>query len=159
MAKDISGNPQSGTKADFPAKAPEAVGAPKSPGRRRFIAGLGAATAAVSSGVLAPIIAASSASAREPNGIPSPGPGGGNQRVAESFELRFQTAIAEAAVSVPGHPNNGDETHYPNRIGNYSKGLPHNNLGEVDLNAYNAMLKAISTSKPSDFNRIALGGS
>jgi hypothetical protein len=158
MAKAISSSPQSGTKTDFPAKADEAAGAPKSPGRRRFIAGLGAATAAVSTGILAPIIAASSASAREPNGLPSPGPSGGNQRVAESFELRFQAAIAEAAVPVPGHPNNGDETRFPNRIGNYSKGLPHNSFGEVNLNAYNAMLKAVSTGRPSDFNLIALGG-
>ncbi len=118
MAKEISGNQQSETKADLPAKARETIGAPKSPGRRRFIAGLGAATAAVSTGVLAPIIAASSASAREPNGIPNPGPGTGNQRVGESFELRFEAAIAEAAVPVPGPPNNGGETYYTNRIGN-----------------------------------------
>lgn len=104
MAKDISSNLQSGTKADFPAKARESLGAPESPGRRRFIAGLGAATVAVSTGVLAPIIAASSASAREPNGIPNPGPGSGNQRVTESFEFRFEAAIAEASVPVPAIP-------------------------------------------------------
>jgi hypothetical protein len=61
-------------------------------------------------------------------------------------------------LPVPGHPNNGDETRYPSRIGNYSKGLPHNSFGEVNPNAYNALLKAVSTGRPSDFNLIPLGG-
>ena len=76
----------------------------------------------------------------------------------ESFEIRLEAALAEAAVPVPGHPNNGDETLYSNRIGNFSKGLPHNGSGEVNPNAYNALLKAVSTGKPSDFNLIPLGG-
>ena len=35
MAKDISGNLQSGTKADFPAKAREAIGGPNRPAAAR----------------------------------------------------------------------------------------------------------------------------
>ena len=158
MVKDISGNQQSGTKADLRPKARESAGAPKSPGRRRFIAGLGAATAAVSTGVLAPIVAASSAGARETNDSTATRMSGGNSRVVEAFQLRYQAALAEAAVPVPGHPNNGDENLYPSRFGNYSKGLPHNNFGEVDPNAYNALLKAVSSGRPSDFNHIPLGG-
>ncbi len=162
MAKDISGKHQTGTNAESPEKTGGSTGAPRSPARRRFIAGLGAATAAVSTGILTPIVAAPSASARETDKVPNDftlgGPNGGNQRVVGSFDLRFEAALAEAAVPVPGHPNNGDENLYPSRIGNYSKGLPHNSLGEVDPNAYNAMLKAVSSGKPSDFNLIPLGG-
>ena len=63
MAKDSTASlARSGNRRSRLAKS---TGAPKSPGRRRFIAGLGAATAAVSTGVLAPIVAATSASARE----------------------------------------------------------------------------------------------
>src|SRR5207302_10833732 len=36
--------------------------------------------------------------------------------------------------------SNGDETRYPNRIGNYHKGLPHDGFGEVDLAAYSTLL-------------------
>ena len=158
MAKDSFGRHQSGTNANLPHKTRESAGAPKSPGRRRFIAGLGAATAAVSTGVLAPIVAASSASAHDTANDQFSGPNTQNPRVVESFEIRFDAALAEAAVPVPGHPNNGDETRYPTRFGNYSKGLPHNSLGEVIPSAYNALLKAVSTGNPSDFNLIPLGG-
>jgi len=56
------------------------------------------------------------------------------------------------------HPNNGDEDLYSNKIGNYSKGLPHNNVGEVDLAAYSSYLAAIRGGLPSDFENIILGG-
>jgi len=56
------------------------------------------------------------------------------------------------------HLNDGDEDLFSNKIGNYSKGLPHNNLGEVDLAAYNSYLAAIRSGLPSDFESIILGG-
>ena len=37
---------------------------------------------------------------------------------------------------------NGDEDTYPTKIASYTKGLPHNDRGEVDLSAYSAFLKA-----------------
>src|SRR5438094_3571221 len=52
----------------------------------------------------------------------------------------------------------GMKISYSNKIGNYSKGLPHNNLGEVDLAAYNSYLAAIRSGLPSDFESIILGG-
>ena len=55
-------------------------------------------------------------------------------------------------------PNNGDEELYPNRIGNYSKGLPHQSNGEVQLNAYNALLDALRTGTPAMFEQIPMGG-
>jgi hypothetical protein len=57
------------------------------------------------------------------------------------------------------HPTNGEEELYHSKIANYSKGLPHNNLGEVDLSAYNALLGALSTGNPEDFEAIPIGGS
>jgi hypothetical protein len=48
---------------------------------------------------------------------------------------------------------------YANRIASYSKGLPHSDLGEVDLNAYNAYLQALNSGNPADFEAIPLGGS
>ena len=56
------------------------------------------------------------------------------------------------------HPNNQDENIYPNKIGNYSKGLPHNNDGTVVLSAYNALVNAINSGRPADFDAIPLGG-
>ena len=54
--------------------------------------------------------------------------------------------------------SNGDEQAYANRIASYSKGLPHNDLGEVDLNAYNAYLQALNSGQWADFEAIPLGG-
>src|SRR2546428_441616 len=53
---------------------------------------------------------------------------------------------------------NGDEVLYPNRIGNFSKALPHNDIGEVDPAAYDSLLTALTTGDPSDFAKIPLGG-
>jgi hypothetical protein len=56
------------------------------------------------------------------------------------------------------HPCNGDEQLYPTKIGSFSKGLPHNSLGEVDLQAYNQFIKALITGKKDHFESIPLGG-
>jgi len=79
-------------------------------------------------------------------------------RRERAFQIRLSTAIAERDVPVPPQVDNGDEFLYPSRIGNYSKGLPHNSIGEVDPTAYNALLTAVTSGEPEDFARIPLGG-
>lgn len=66
----------------------------------------------------------------------------GEERADRSFQIRVEAAQAERNVPIPPHPDNGDETAYPTRIGNFSKGLRHNDRGEVDPVAYNALLAA-----------------
>lgn len=88
--------------------------------------------------------------------------------IAETVETRAQTCMrlrVEAAQlgfsSTPAsinHQNNGDELLYPNKIGNFSKGLPHDANGEVNLAAYNALLNALNTKNPADFEQIPMGG-
>ena len=78
---------------------------------------------------------------------------------------------AELAFLRP-HPtpiNNGEEAAYTNPapggglsyIANYSKGLPHfnagNNIGQVDPAAYRAMLRALTSGNPADFEQIPMG--
>ncbi len=53
---------------------------------------------------------------------------------------------------------NNDEKIYPNKIGNFSKGLPHQSNGEVILTAYNQLISAIKSQNPADFEQIPLGG-
>lgn len=80
---------------------------------------------------------------------------------------------AEMDYSRPHPPDvvNGDETELPNMpgtsdppaiplnfIGNYGKGLPHNDAnGEVDPGAYGSFLQAHLSGEPGDFDRIRLG--
>lgn len=53
--------------------------------------------------------------------------------------------------------SNGDEARYRNKIANYSKGLPHDARGEVDLEAYATFLAALDGRDPAGFERITLG--
>ena len=170
MADHVSSKSETGTYADRSEKATESTGAPKSPGRRRFIAGLGAATAAVSTGVLAPLVAASSASARETPDVPTQSLLGSglsgtglpaavtNNRVIEAFSLRVSEATQDALVGPAVNVNNGDTALYADKGGTYTKGLPHDNFGRVDLNAFATLTKALNTGKFSDFEKIIVGG-
>jgi membrane-associated phospholipid phosphatase len=56
------------------------------------------------------------------------------------------------------HQNNGDETLYPNKIANFSKGLPHQSNGEVVPSAYKMLSAAIDSGEPDKFEEIPMGG-
>jgi hypothetical protein len=83
---------------------------------------------------------------------------GDSSRRERSFQIRLKAAIAERKVPVPAQINNGDEELYPNFIGNYSQGLPHDSIGEVDPAAYRDLLTAVKSGEPEDFAAIPLGG-
>jgi membrane-associated phospholipid phosphatase len=81
-------------------------------------------------------------------------------RMNACYQFRSNTAAAHIAPIPPFYDraNNGDETLYPNRIGNFSKGLPHQSNGEVVPSAYNVMLDALRTGNPATFEQIPMGG-
>src|SRR5262245_48400462 len=78
-------------------------------------------------------------------------------RAAQAFRIREQAARRELLSPVADHPDNGDEQRYPDKIGSYSKGLPHNRFGEVDLQAYRSLLAALNSGKSLDFEDINMG--
>ncbi len=80
------------------------------------------------------------------------------QRRQEAFDIRKNAAQFQRDLPLPGHPCNGDEDRFQNKIGSFSKTLPHNNLGEVCLDAYNTYIKALTTGNPEIFELIPLGG-
>ena len=81
-----------------------------------------------------------------------------NQREADAFHLRLKAAQFERGLQASDHPDNGDEDRFPNKIAQFTKGLPHNQLGEVDPAAYQAFLRAVTTGDPGDFEAIPMGG-
>jgi len=81
-----------------------------------------------------------------------------SSRRGRSFRIRLKAATDERKVPTPRQINNGDEDRYPNFIGNYSQGLPHDSIGEVDRAAYRALLTAVKTGDPDEFAEIPLGG-
>jgi hypothetical protein len=80
------------------------------------------------------------------------------RRRNDAFDIREDAATAEKQVPIPAHQDNGDEDLYPNKIGNYTKGLPHDTIGEVSPAAYTALITALTSGTPSDFENIPLGG-
>ncbi|MDZ7992259.1 MAG: vanadium-dependent haloperoxidase [Nostoc sp. EfeVER01] len=78
--------------------------------------------------------------------------------VDKAYRVRLQAAALERNIPIPAHPANGDEERYPNKIGSDSRGLPHNELGEVKLEAYNSLTRALTTQNPNDYENIILGG-
>ena len=144
-------------KTKSPVARPEGSEPPASVSRvdrRRFLGQLGVGAAS---------IAALTASRAKAAPVP-PGKDVGSSvgyqsfRQARAYEVRL--AAAEMARNRPhvAHASNGDETRYGNRIGSFSKGLPHDSLGEVDAAAYGALMSAIASGTMAEFDRIPMGG-
>lgn len=119
--------------------------APDGVGRRTLLRGLAAGTVAslFSTGV-------------EAAGVVDPSE---QSRSAEAMRVRMGAARFEQRYPPPPHVANGDEARYPNRIASFTKGLPHDARGEVDLTAYAALLRAVTSGDPAAFEQIPLGGS
>ncbi len=86
------------------------------------------------------------------------GPLTGAGREAETRMRRVDAADFQAAKPFPALPCNGDEDRYANRIGNFSKTLPHNALGEVDPDAYDIFRLALASGLAIDFDSVPSGG-
>src|SRR5260370_37210314 len=119
--------------------------------RRKFLQGVGGAAAALTAFNPQRIFASPTES-----DLGNPEAHGGSRR-RRSLELRKAAALEEYRRPVPEHRRNGDESRYPNRIASYSKGLPHNRFGEVDLEAYETLLSAVSSGEPGLVEQIILG--
>ncbi|OLF17253.1 vanadium-dependent haloperoxidase [Actinophytocola xanthii] len=78
-----------------------------------------------------------------------------DRRMRAGRAVRREAAHRDYPETPPAHPTNGEERDYP-YLASYSKGLPHNDLGEVDRAAYHALLRAVRTGRPRDFEEIPL---
>ena len=77
-------------------------------------------------------------------------------RAAKAFDLRYQEALRNSQEALPDHPNNYDED-IEGKIISYTKGLPHNDDGIVDNTAYEALINALKSGDPADFDAIPMG--
>jgi hypothetical protein len=73
------------------------------------------------------------------------------QRQRRVFESRRDAAQAEFDSNPPAPMTNGDEDRYPDRRASFSKTLPHNQLGEVDPDAYRQWLAILLSGDPARF--------
>jgi hypothetical protein len=125
--------------------------------RRKFLGNVGgAAVAAVTAATigLEPLLGGKHSIARaEQNGGLA-----GAARAEESQEIRIHAANRERAVQIPNHPTNGDQNRYADQANTYTKCLPHDNFGRVNLNAFATFVNALNSGEHEDFERIIMGG-
>ncbi len=128
------------------------------PHRRQFVAQMGSVAASTVAGALTTPTAASAQSSTPCGGAPAMPSGVTNSRMVEAFNLRVAEAIQNASVPAAVNVNNGDDALYPDKGGTYTKGLPHDSFGRVDLNAYQTFKTALASGRFADFERIIMGG-
>ncbi|MFP2903542.1 hypothetical protein ACLESD_00395 [Pyxidicoccus sp. 3LFB2] len=78
-------------------------------------------------------------------------------RADQAKQVRVDAAQTQRNHPLPVHQNNLDEAIYaPERFANYSKGLPHNTLGEPNTVQYDALLQALLAGGNTE--GVVLGG-
>lgn len=126
--------------------------------RRSFLAKAGAAaTVAVAARALN-LESTANAQSSGGSGTGEIGPLSDSARAQACFNLRQGVAQANFNQPLVSHPSNGDDSLYPDKCGSFTKCLPHDSFGRVDLNAYQSLITALSTGSPSDFANITMGG-
>ena len=78
-------------------------------------------------------------------------------RAREAYQIRVDAARAQRDAPLAEQKTNGDEELYPNKIGSYHKGLPHDARGDVDTLAYSKFVAALDSGKQSELDRVPMG--
>ena len=133
---------------------------PKGPHRRRLLSQAGAAATLAAGALVRPSVSSAQAIGGSSNspGAVAPLAGVKNRRVIEAFELRVAQAVSDARVPAATNLSNGDEARYADKGGTYTKCLPHDPFGRVNLNAYQTFKTALNSGEASDFSAIIMGG-
>jgi hypothetical protein len=108
--------------------------------RRSFLGGVGGVTAAWTAGAFALAATSEGATAAA---APGGGSSSGNVRKEQAYRMRLEAARYHRQQPTATHLSNGDEQLYAQRLGSFSKGLPHNAYGEVDVVAYQKLKEAV----------------
>ena len=76
------------------------------------------------------------------------------QRRQRAYQIRHDAAQRYLAESLISHRSNGDGDRYEDKRASFSKTLPHNDIGEVDPQAYAAWLSILRSGDPIKFERV-----
>ncbi|RNL85738.1 vanadium-dependent haloperoxidase [Halostreptopolyspora alba] len=79
-----------------------------------------------------------------------------SRRTSAAAGLRRELADELLRTPDPTHNNNGEDGEYP-LVASYTKGLPHDEVGEAEPRAYARLLRALSTHRRDDFESVPLG--
>ncbi len=114
--------------------------------RRSFI---GSATAAIA---VASVLGKTETAEAAPSGAETVG------RRAVAHKLRVQASTIHLTAPLSVQRDNGDERRYPDFRASYSKGLPHNAIGEVDPAAFLALRAAGESEDDAAWEAVPRGG-
>lgn len=81
-----------------------------------------------------------------------------NPRIAAAYQLRKAEAARDAMMGPSVNVGHGDTARYADKGGTYTKGLPYDGCGRVDPSAFATFETALQSGKPSDFEKIIIGG-
>ncbi len=84
-------------------------------------------------------------------------PESGVHRQEQVYKLRKDVALYYKNLPLVSKSSNGDDSRYANRIASYTKGLPHNTLGEVDALSYQVYADAIDRGDWELMKQIPMG--
>ncbi len=124
--------------------------------RRAFLGQLSGMTAAtLAAGVVGvPLLRETSDTPAEAAAM---GPLAPLDRRQQAYQIRQQAALYQRTLPLLDHRSSGDEERYANKIASYTKGLPHNQLGEVELDAYRTLMDALASGQFAAFETLPLG--
>ncbi len=132
------------------------AGTPQHLSRRGFLGDLGgaaAATAALAAGGLSLDRAEASAAVADEIGLAGP-----QARRLHAYQLRHRAALDQRMRPLPEHPTNDDEARYADLRAVHGKGLPHDELGHPQRDAYRTLVGALASGRPTAFEAVPLGG-
>src|SRR5260370_17114039 len=120
--------------------------------RRTFLGGVGAGAAG--NGAAAALARPRAASAE----LLTTASSGPSKRVQQAYDLRVNEAKQDAQVGPATNVDNGDQARYADKGGTFTKALPHDSFGRVDLNAFATFTTALASGRFSGFENITMGG-
>ena len=140
-------------------EAPTKEAKPKGTSRRAFMGQVGAAAGVAAAALASPSVVSAQSTPRtasvSSNALPA---NVTNNRVIEAFELRVTEATEDALVPAAVNVSNGDTALYPDKAGTFTKALPHDGFGRVNLAAFQTFQTALASGRFSDFENIIVGG-
>jgi hypothetical protein len=81
-----------------------------------------------------------------------------SHRQKAALRIREEAADRQSKIRVAAPQVNADEALFPQALGSYTKGLPHDDMGVVDPAAWTAFVKAMNTGLKADLDMIPMGG-
>jgi membrane-associated phospholipid phosphatase len=122
------------------------------PGKRDFLKLMGGASIGLGLGL--PGLAQA---AQAQLGCASSGIAGANVRRNTAYQARLSAAQAQRDAFECSNFPNGDEASLPANINSFSKGLAHNELGEVSPSAYQTLVFALNNNSRSALATVTMG--